>query len=213
MRLHKPKWLVLWQDQSLGGGLSAESARGPQEERIQSSSYLIMRVADPWVHGFILPQRWLASKLRWVPLIDLKPFEVAVKRQRQWQKEGRSGEGREGVAEGMKRRKRGGRKREGDREWDVSREQGVQAERGNEGWKGARHGRMAEGWAGRGGGDAGVSPGTALYCTTSTQLRPHQWGALRHTHTHTQVHTGKKSILLLLELSQYQGSRAVDVFA
>lgn len=92
LKLHKPKWLVLWHLKLLRGRLSVENAVGPLEESIQSSSYLIMRVADPWVYGFILPQQWLTNKLCWVPLIDLKPFEVAVKRQSQWQKEGRRGE-------------------------------------------------------------------------------------------------------------------------
>lgn len=81
LRLQKPKWLVLLRHKLLWGRLAAESAGGPLEESIQSCSYLIMRAADPWAHGFILPQQWLTNKLCWVPLIDLKPFEVAVKRQ------------------------------------------------------------------------------------------------------------------------------------
>lgn len=49
-----------------------------------------------------------------------------------------------------------------------------------------------------------------IHTTTPTPVR------FTETHTHSETHTSpyrKKSILLLLELSQYQGSRAVDVFA
>lgn len=87
--LHKPKWLVLQRQKWPGGRLSAKRTGDPARESFHSSSYLIMRAADPWVYGFILPPQWLANKLRWVPQIDMKPSEVAMKRQNQKEKEGR----------------------------------------------------------------------------------------------------------------------------
>ena len=229
LRLHRPKWLVLQRHKSLGGRLSAESARGPQEGSVQSSSYLIMRAKDPWVHGFILPQQRLANKLCWVPLIDLKPFEVAVKRQRRRQKEGGGrttragrfprGRGKDGEAGGMEGRNMEG-KRKGDGERDVSGEPSMEAGRGNEGWRGARRG-----WMGR------EREGWGRWCLSWHSLFLHTH---IHTHTHTfkqhtpwrctepSAHTRRKHFLtgsnqnthsVLLELLQYQGSRDVDVFA
>lgn len=50
--------------------------------------------------------------------------------------------------------------------------------------------------------------------TASTQLHTDQGGALSHTYAAKHTHKPTpKNILLLLELSQYQGSRDVDVFA
>lgn len=182
--------VVLWHRKSLWGRLSVENAVGAPVESIQSSSYLIMRTADPWVHGFILPQQWLTNKLCWVPLIDLKPFEVAMKRQSQSQKKGRGEEDREVGRRGMEKQER--RKME-----ERERRQGVGCQHGG------KHGCREKEWGMKksrawiGGWRNGQREVWGWWFsflvqnfpahTTSTQL--HREPGVAFTHTPTQKHT------------------------
>lgn len=112
---------------------------------------------------------------------------------------GMEGRKKGGIGSGMSAGSKACRQGEGMRD---------EGEQGMDGWSGGM-GRER-------GGDAGVFPGTAFYCTHSIHPTTHGPGRCTEPHIRSETHTHKptpKNILLLLELSQYQGSRDVDVFA